>query len=656
MNFANNIYNWFSNDKNNTGVGQLSDNQLLNVANEINGLFSETNLVEFKPELTLPKICVVGTQSSGKSSVLNSIIGMDFLPTGKNMTTRTPLDIRLHQLNQTNQSNQIKGSNEGWVEFGDYNHSGWMSEKKIPIKVPIPTDTEMTEIRDYITKKTIEIAGDGMNINSKPIIINIYSPHVPNLSLVDLPGLTMVACVDKGQPPDIKEKIENLVSSYIKQPKTIILAIMQARSDLETDIGLALIKKYDKLSSQRVIGVLTKPDLMNHESTISEYLTNNISKNLMLTYGYYVVKNRNGQEMKDFNIIKGFELEREYFNNHIEYKKQVYKDKIGTWNLTSNLSKILISSISEVLPVVMGEIISLENQVNIKLDKMGIDMPSTREGKLSLMNKYVSNFYYKFMDSIESRGTILNTGKLIKDTFVNYRKELHDIHPFKNNKIYNIEYFKNIVSSFEGNHMSFHLPPIQILEACMTDSRLKPIFTLKDKSLKCVDLICDVLINLLRNLSSSEEFHQFPLLATSIVNSTIDEIINKTREKSKNNIIELINSENDYIWTDNKEFIGSLANVTKSNTFDSEPLINLLESYFTSIKIIIAHSVPKIIMSNIIKQIEKNMLSSLLQIIVTDDKISLLKEDDEIEKQRIYYNDLKNRILIVKKNFNKNVI
>ncbi len=81
-----------------------------------------------------------------------------------------------------------------------------------------------------------------MNISSKELIINIHSPFVPNLSLIDLPGLTMVACVDKGQPEDIKDRIEQLIISYIQDKKTIILAIMQSKNDLETDIGLALTK------------------------------------------------------------------------------------------------------------------------------------------------------------------------------------------------------------------------------------------------------------------------------------------------------------------------------------------------------------------------------------------------------------------------------
>ena len=637
----NTVYNWFSQDKNSSSIKQLSDNQILHIANDINGLFSETNLVELKPELSLPKLVVVGTQSSGKSSVLNNIMAMDILPTGKNMCTRTPLDIRLHQLNPEDYK-------DGWIEFGNYTQEGWIIEKKVSIQSPIPEEQEIKTIRDFISKKTVEIAGQGMNISHTPIILNIYSPTVPNLSLVDLPGLTMVACVDKGQPKDIKERIEELVVSYIKQEKTIVLAVMQARSDLETDIGLALIKKHEM--ANRIVGVLTKPDLMNHETHIGEYLTNNISKSLMLTYGYYVVKNRGSNQQID--VLKGIQLEKEYFTTHSEYKKAIYKDRTGTYNLTHNLSKILITSLTETLPFVMTELALLETKLNQKLENMGHEIPETKEGKLTFMNKYISNFYYKFMDSIESRGNVLNTGKLIKDTFINYRTELYNIKPFHNEKIYNADYFQNVIASFEGNHMSFHIPPIQILEACMTDSRNRPVYTLQNKSLKCVDSICELLINLIRNIIMEEEFSQFPQLAAYIMSAIIDEIISKSKETTKHRINKFLENEHDYIWTDDKEFLDILEKMTKSK-FDTKDIVEFLEGYFKSIKSIVTHSIPKIIMTGIVREIENTSLSLLLHHIVKDDKIHLLKQDEEVEKQRLYYTDQRNRVLTIKASFQK---
>lgn len=654
-NISSNLYNWFQRNNDMNYVKQLSDNQILGIADNINSIFSETTLADNKPELTLPKLAVVGTQSSGKSSVLNSIMSMDILPTGQNMVTRTPLDIRLHKLDRN-----VK---EGWVEFGtfginknnddsyDSTKSFYESEIKIPIQIPTPTDAEIKQIRNFISNKTNEIAGTGMDISTTPIILNIYSPYVPNLSLTDLPGLTMVACTDKGQPVDIKEKIENLVTTYIKQPRTIIIAVMQSRSDLETDIGLALIKKHD-LGGKRTIGVLTKPDLMNYETHVGEYLTNNISKNLMLSYGYYVVRGRSGKDLQTMNIIDGLKAEETYFKNHKEYNKLIYKDRVGAPNLSNNLNKILIESITEMIPSVMTEISALDIKINKKLDQMGQHLPDSRDGKISVLNRYATNFYYQFVDSIESRGTSLNTGKQIKDTLINYKENLHKIKPFVNRKTYTDEYFKYVISSFEGNHMSFHIPPIQILEACMTDEKLKPVMSLKDLSIQTVDVISDILIDLIRSIMLQDEFIQYPPLASHIKSLMVDDIISPLKAKTKQKIINSLKLEEDYIWTDSEEFKKILAETSKKSDFDSELIRNMLEGYFTSIKQIIGHIVPKIIMSTIIREVEKVLLSYLFQNIVVDDKIILLKEDSEIEKQRIYYNDLKNKINAVKEMFN----
>lgn len=637
---VNTVYNWLKPGNLDTTIKQLSDNQTLNIANEINDICSKTDLIE-STQLKLPKIVVVGSQSSGKSSLLNSIISFDILPTNTNLCTRLPIDIRMHQM---------KDLIDGYVEFGKHTEEGWITEKKITIKQPLPLESEIKQIRDFIEEKTVEIAGNLSNISATPLIINIYSPNVPNLSLTDLPGLTQIACVDRGQPEDIKERIESLVTSYVIQENTIILAVMASRSDLETDIGLALIKKHD--TGQRIIGVLTKPDLMNNETHVGDYLLGNVSKNLMLTYGYYVIKNRSCQETKVCDILKGFEIEKEYFSGHPEYKKPLYKDKIGNGNLVTNLNKILVNSIKELLPSVMTEIVGLESKINGKLDKIGQNILDTKEAKLSYMNKYITNFNYKFIDSVESRGTVLNTGKLIKDSFIVYRKELLEIKPFGNNKVYNQEYFQNIMSSFEGNHMSFHIPPIQILEACMKDSKNTPIMTLHKRSIDCVDKVCVLITNLIRNITLEEEFAQYPYLASHIMSSLIDEVISKVKDRTKQRISELLQNENDYIWTDNLEFINELSLISKTNLSDVSSIIKFLESYFSTVKYVVAHSVPKIIMSSAIREIENSMLTYLIHTFVTEEKLGLLKQDEEVEKQRNYYNDMRNRILLVKKDFN----
>lgn len=638
-NISTNIINLYSNLFNqnqlNNLIKNLSDNQILNIANEINSLFSDTDLIDNKQEIKLPRIVVVGTQSSGKSSVLNSIISMDILPTGQNMVTRTPLDIRLHKL---------KKNSDGYIEFGKYNSNGWNSEYKIGIHTPIPTEDEIYKIREYIQIKTNELAGNNMNISDIPIILNIYSSDVPNLSLVDLPGLTMVACIDKGQPIDIKERIENLVSTYIKDDKTIVLVVMHSRSDLETDLGLALVKKHDNLG-KRTIGVLTKPDLMNQETHIGDYLiNNNISKNLMLSYGYYVVKNRTIKEMKDIDIIKSLEYEKQYFQNHSEYKKSIYSHKIGISNLTNNLNKILINSITEILPNVMSQIFILEQKVNNKIQLLGKGIPTTKEGKIALLNKYITNYSQILNDCIESKSNYNNSGKLIKDIFIKYRNDILKM-DIVNNKLTD-NYIKDIISNYEGNHMTHSISPILILETYILDNNLKPLNSFLQISYNCIEIICDMLIDTIKKIALIDEFKCYPDLINYISNIIIEDFIIKNKIITKQQIDNLIQLELEYIWTDNKKFIELL---NTNNYINNDFIRKLCYCYIESIKEIINHLIPKIIMKNIIRIIEKDMNIFLYNKIIHDDKINLLKEDDNIEQQRIYYNELKNKIDYIKK-------
>ena len=206
----------------------MKNKEILQIGSILSGIFVDPKSVE------VPRLVVVGTQSSGKSSVLNSILGIDILPTGTNMVTRSPLQLELSQSNS-----------ESLAIFGSYKSNIWEEDCRIEIDYPDITKIQQQSIRKKIEMITIQNAGEGMNITKEPIFLRIKNPSIPNLSFIDLPGLTMVACTDKGQPKDIKHQIMNLVGSYISNPKTIILAVMPARPDIEADSALDLIKTYD---------------------------------------------------------------------------------------------------------------------------------------------------------------------------------------------------------------------------------------------------------------------------------------------------------------------------------------------------------------------------------------------------------------------------
>ncbi len=635
MEYAHNLLALFTAEKKVASINDLSNNQVLNIANDINGLLSE--LGKENPDLSLPKIVVIGSQSSGKSTVLNSIISpnsttsFDILPTGGKICTRTPLDLKLHKTKKQ----------ESYAEFGAYNDNGWTVEKRFELSLPSATEKELSDIRQYIEQKTNELAGTNFNISKNPIYLQIYSPNVPELSLVDLPGLIMISQQDKGQPADLKEQIEALAFDYIKQPNTIILAVMQAKQDLETDIGLALIQKY-KNPQNRIIGLLTKPDLMSAEGHICDYLLGKISSDLKLDGGYYVVKNK-----IQGDVLSQKDVETQYFQNHNEYKKPIYESRVGYKSLIFTLSDMLITSIKKVLPKCIEEINIFDETITKKLNTLGRSIPTTKDGQLSEINSYINQFSKRLFESIESKGKNPNIGKEINRIFEDFRMKINKTHPFSTNpKIYTDAFFSDIKLRFQGYHMASSVSVIDILEKCILDKKNQPASCLYTISVECIDNIKDMLVKFIELIGQEDDFTKYPNLNKITLKIIYEEIIPPLFKLTDVKIQDFIDMELCYIWTKDPEFKKTLFEFNGKSDYGAVELIKLLEAYFTTIKNNIELNIPKFIMSNLVKQLkDSDKLSYNLynnKIIKTDP--NLLEEDPDIANQRKDIVSLKSRI------------
>lgn len=184
--------------------------------------------------LTLPSIVVIGSQSSGKSSVLESIVGHEFLPKGSNMVTRRPIELTL------------VNTPESTAEYGEFPDLGL---RKI---------TDFSSIQRTLTELNLAVP-DAECVSDDPIHLRIYSPNVPDLSLIDLPGYIQV--VGQNQPLELKQKISELCDKYI-QPPNVILAISAADVDLANSAALRASRRVDP-RGERTIGVVTKMDLVD---------------------------------------------------------------------------------------------------------------------------------------------------------------------------------------------------------------------------------------------------------------------------------------------------------------------------------------------------------------------------------------------------------
>ena len=150
---------WYGNEINN--INKLGNEKILKIGNALEGVM---NNLDNKMNIDIPRLVVVGTQSSGKSSLLNSIISMNIMHTGKTMVTRVPLNI------QFNQSSQFCKA-----EFGEYIEGKWNVKKTRHIKHPNPHDDEINSIHKEIEIQTINKAGSSKNICTKQITLKIYS-------------------------------------------------------------------------------------------------------------------------------------------------------------------------------------------------------------------------------------------------------------------------------------------------------------------------------------------------------------------------------------------------------------------------------------------------------------------------------------------------
>ena len=628
MEYIDNIRNIISGSSHK--LTNLTDTKILEIGKSINSISSD---IKLNDSLLIPSLVVVGSQSSGKSSVLNGILSMDILPTGKSMVTRTPLNLDL-----------IQTESDMFAEFGKYQNSNWISTKKIKLTNPLPTPHEIEHIHKEIESQTIQKAGSEMNISEEEINLKIYSPFVPNLNLIDLPGLTMVACTDKGQPKDIKIKIRSLIEKYIKQPKNIMLCVMPAREDLEADVALDLCKDFDK-EGLRTIGVLTKIDLMNQGNNVVNYLEGNVSRDLILKYGYFAVKNRNKADMLTKTIHEGITDELNYFKNNHNYKSRNIQDKLGIINLSKTLSTILLDNIKQSIPNLISEIKNLQIENEKLISNLGDHVPTDESSKASIMNQIINYINQQFTNNIEKRGSEINCGRRLKDIFINYRLSLQELEPFENVKD---KYLNDIISNSEGNHMTFSTPTIEVLECCLKDKNLKIFETILPLSFQCVKDIMDELKELLNKLLEIDSIKRFPKLVTLLRETIVNDILNKNELKTIHKINEIIEIEKNYIWTDDPNFIDKLKNnqhkFSNSNSNNTQILRNLCQEYFNSINYVIQHSIPKSIMLFLVKNTQ-NKIQSLLFNKTNDKKyLDFLVEDPEQNQKRIKYNSYKEKL------------
>ncbi len=600
------------------GLKHLNKLDILQIGNHVSGVLSDKTI-----NIEAPICVVVGTQSSGKSTVFNRIIDMDILPTGKTMVTRTPMNIQL-----------TKCLDQNVAEFGDYIEGVW----KVTKRIELTAGTDYIEqIRHEIEQQTIKKAGNNHNISLNPIILKINSPNVPTLSLIDLPGLTSIACLDKGQSPDIKNQLRQMVGSYIKSERALILLVMASRSDLEVDQAFDLVKEYDP-KGQRTIGVLTKPDLMSTGTDITDYLNSrNISESLRLKHGYYVLKNRGPDSAEQALTSKQVtEHESTYFKTHPTYSNKTYINQLGINPLVENLSNILTDHIKQSLPAVLSEINQIETEVTKSLALLGTQIPEKEAELSSMVYMLIANFCRTFTKSLEERGSTLNYGRQIKDILVTYRQNIR-----LTQYDFTDELISSALTNCDGNHM-LSLPSIEVLEYCLKNvnpqSHKSPIQVFIQPSIGVLETINQLLIQLIDDVAQETQIFRFTNFSNVVKKELTGHIYQTFHKVCSERILDLIRVEENYIWTDDTKFQDELQKLyqnLKPGQINYGLIRTLINGYFDTVKRNLMDRVPKEIMYHFVRQIETEVSHTLFDRVHKSlPMVKLLEESPQIADQR----------------------
>ena len=332
-----------------------------NVIRKVGEITSLLGNFSTKNKISLPRLAVVGQQSSGKSSVLEGIIGMDILPRAAGLCTRVPLVLSI-----------VSDTKVGDNFFGDFSH---LSEEENKTRFQTPAaKTNATNISKEILRRTNELTAPN-ELKNSPINLVVRAGALPNLTLVDLPGLTKISV--QGQSAAVVKEIETMVRDFISQESTIILAVVPANVDIANSDALSIAQEYDPRGI-RTLGIVTKLDLMDKGTDALAVLEN---KEFFLKLGYIGVVNRGQADLnRQTDAITARKKEMEFFDLHPAYSR--ITDRCGFDFLKKKLGKVFASHVKSLLPKLKNELLDMLKAAETRLKELGTKT-ETPEKKLA---------------------------------------------------------------------------------------------------------------------------------------------------------------------------------------------------------------------------------------------------------------------------------
>ncbi|KAI1408675.1 P-loop containing nucleoside triphosphate hydrolase protein [Hypoxylon sp. FL1857] len=321
--------------------------------------------------ISLPQIIVCGDQSAGKSSVLEAISGVPF-PVKSNLCTCFPTELVLRRAADTGVTVSIIPD----------------SPSKTPIQDGIHKFHEELEgfegFPDLVEKAKLAmgISASGKAFSKDRLRVEITGPDRPHLTIIDMPGL--IHSETKSQSAADVRLVRTVVKGYMRQKRSIILAVVSAKNDFANQVVLNFAREVDKRGS-RTMGVITKPDTLVQGSD-SEALYISLARNNQVNFdlGWHVLKNLDSETQKGSSLMSNRNTQEALFLSKGAWN-ELPSSMLGINELRKKLSSVLLRQIALELPSLIREINLKLNKSREELEELGEPRRTLDEQRLKLL-------------------------------------------------------------------------------------------------------------------------------------------------------------------------------------------------------------------------------------------------------------------------------
>ncbi|KAH6871994.1 P-loop containing nucleoside triphosphate hydrolase protein [Thelonectria olida] len=325
-------------------------------------LITELQQLGIEDHYDMPQIIVCGSQSAGKSSVLEAITGIPF-PKARETCTKFVTQVTIRNSDDSIETVEVK------INPADKSDKSRTTRLSGFYRQTQGTDclTQLSSILQDAKNVIFKDVENNRLVTKDIVQVTITGPNKQPLQLFDLPGL-MGTDTGAGE----QEDVERIVKQYMAMPQSIILAVVKASGDINgfESTVLGWCKKEFDPEGTRTIGVVTHPDQSGSREHRWIRLLQGDATEFHLKNQWHVLRNPSTESTEEGTRPEDRgQWERDWFQR--SSWSEVSEERRGANALRDRLGKLLFSRLRQRLPGLRRHLCRLLAEFESKLDKLG---------------------------------------------------------------------------------------------------------------------------------------------------------------------------------------------------------------------------------------------------------------------------------------------